>query len=482
MSADPFDPLCSALAINCCQFSACIPSTAMATAFQSPSELADWMSHADDQIELRDLVLPGTHDSASCTISGLRPFSAVGRTQNLGILGQLKAGARYLDIRFAASKANGNGLSIWHGALEGGKFTDVLNDIKAFLMEHKEELLVLEFAAEYGRELSNAQKNQFLELIKKTFGDMLADGTKAKDWPATKLKEFRRKNWRIIGLLHNRFDENDYQGKSEVDIAKEFGIVTSQTWMQNRWHNTREVDALLQGNVEDIDKKPSTKLLHSQFVLTPGVGGLSDVLNAVLGKNSLQPIAMTSKLYQPGFMDVFIREHAHKKWNLVMLDAIDRATTIVQFLVSLNSASKLKVEKAAAAKSSGGKPLDVTDKMQSFVCRDRVLLLSNVKRDLDLPFMDGALTIACQIDSGKRGEKSYCVWTVDFGPFSRVIISPMAHSTGSQKVELSKEGGNKYVTRGDLFPEPKDFDGERAPALKFKAAKKGAFEFEIHNL
>src|SRR3569832_1259908 len=112
---------CSALAINCCQFSCCIPQNLLYSV-TAPEEAADWMgtlAKADPGIKLRGLVVPGTHDSASYTIAGWKPVSSVGRTQNLNVADQLRSGARYLDIRFAGASRDPNKLSIWHGCLEG---------------------------------------------------------------------------------------------------------------------------------------------------------------------------------------------------------------------------------------------------------------------------------------------------------------------------------------------------------------------------
>lgn len=140
------DRTCSALLCNCLQLSCCLPQNSF-VAVTVPPQSANWMSELasqDSSIKIRDLVMPGTHDSASYTISGWKPFSAVGLTQSLSVTDQLMSGARYLDIRFAGSANDPNALSIWHGCLEGGSLKDILEEIRNFLKQHPGEFLVLE--------------------------------------------------------------------------------------------------------------------------------------------------------------------------------------------------------------------------------------------------------------------------------------------------------------------------------------------------
>jgi len=90
------------------------------------------LTQARPEPQVRDLLIPGTHDSGTETIPDWQPFSAVGKTQNCNVHGQLQAGARYLDLRVATTKGDPNGISICHGFLQGGKLKDILQQIVAF--------------------------------------------------------------------------------------------------------------------------------------------------------------------------------------------------------------------------------------------------------------------------------------------------------------------------------------------------------------
>ena len=102
-----FDCLCSSLAVNCCQFSCCIPDVPTIE-FPCENRANQWMAEliqVAPEVKLRDLVIPGTHDSASYSLSSWTLFSAAGRTQNVSVYEQLLRGARYLDLRVAGSNS-----------------------------------------------------------------------------------------------------------------------------------------------------------------------------------------------------------------------------------------------------------------------------------------------------------------------------------------------------------------------------------------
>ncbi len=69
-----------------------------------------WMADLGDDRLLSELVLPGTHDSATRNVQ----LAYITKCQCLGIGEQLEAGFRYLDIRLGVDEATG-GLKLMHG-------------------------------------------------------------------------------------------------------------------------------------------------------------------------------------------------------------------------------------------------------------------------------------------------------------------------------------------------------------------------------
>jgi len=116
---------------------------------------ADWMQALPDDMPLSEIVLPGTHDSATQNVQ----LAFITRCQSLSIAEQLDAGFRYLDIRLGAS---GEQFRMMHGftvcTTSGWPWAatlyldDVLHDCYAFLTAHPTETIVFAVKQEYGSE------------------------------------------------------------------------------------------------------------------------------------------------------------------------------------------------------------------------------------------------------------------------------------------------------------------------------------------
>ena len=117
---------------------------------------ADWMARLDDSLRLNEIVLPGTHDSAT----QYSQLAFITKCQALSVEEQLEAGFRYLDIRlgFADSGEQKSGqLKLMHGFTNCRKgpmpwadtllLGDVLDQCAAFLTAHPTETVI--FAVKY---------------------------------------------------------------------------------------------------------------------------------------------------------------------------------------------------------------------------------------------------------------------------------------------------------------------------------------------
>lgn len=112
-----------------------------------PEDRKNWMLNLNpDRIRIKDIVWPGTHDSATNKI-GIplitRPFA---QCQSLSIYQQLVKGTRVLDIRIQEDKR------VCHGILLTYSVDVVINDIKRFLSETNSEIIVLEIRTEFGHD------------------------------------------------------------------------------------------------------------------------------------------------------------------------------------------------------------------------------------------------------------------------------------------------------------------------------------------
>jgi 1-phosphatidylinositol phosphodiesterase len=127
---------------------------------KSPSEWllkanANWMAKLSDTVKLRDISIPGTHDTSANTGG---PFC---ETQSWSITDQLKAGIRFLDIRL---KPSGEGFAIHHGICYlHMNFNDVMKMVTGFLQKHPGETLLMRVK----QENSDASKEVFMTNWKK---------------------------------------------------------------------------------------------------------------------------------------------------------------------------------------------------------------------------------------------------------------------------------------------------------------------------
>jgi hypothetical protein len=226
----------ASIAVNCCQVACCIPTI---PAIDFPISLhPDWMGNliqSVPDIKLGEMVIPGTHDSASYSIEPYKLYSAVGRTQNVSVLEQLHRGTRFLDLRLAGY---GNDISIFHGCLKGCKFERILDEILVFCQDFPGEFLIVNIAAEYGRSFDPKLKKKTLDIIKESLGDKMFKGPTVDKLLTTPLKDLTNSGKQVCVILNPRiFDDFTLGGIEYSDsyVSKEYGCFNACTWMQDKW-------------------------------------------------------------------------------------------------------------------------------------------------------------------------------------------------------------------------------------------------------
>ena len=115
---------------------------------------ADWMAELDDTLPLNEIILPGSHDSATAYVQ-LAFFS---KCQALSVGAQLEAGCRYLDIRLGDAEKGEDFPKLMHGfttcktGVFGGTLylDELLAQCYAFLTQHPTETVVFAVKHEHG--------------------------------------------------------------------------------------------------------------------------------------------------------------------------------------------------------------------------------------------------------------------------------------------------------------------------------------------
>ncbi|WGK94755.1 MULTISPECIES: phosphatidylinositol-specific phospholipase C domain-containing protein [Flavobacterium] len=109
----------------------------------------NWMESLTDDIDIRDVSIPATHDS------GTHDLMPLAKCQDLSISAQLNAGIRFLDIRVTpqgtGSVYNFN-LKLSHTFISATSFNDVLLNVKQFLKVNPTETVLIKISRDTGAE------------------------------------------------------------------------------------------------------------------------------------------------------------------------------------------------------------------------------------------------------------------------------------------------------------------------------------------
>ena len=101
------------------------------------SSYPEWMKEIPDETPIREVNMPGTHDSAA--IYGLADLA--GQCQSLSIEDQLNIGVRFLDIRLQIRATK---LHAVHGMVDQKlPFKDIVSTVDGFLKKHPSEFLIV---------------------------------------------------------------------------------------------------------------------------------------------------------------------------------------------------------------------------------------------------------------------------------------------------------------------------------------------------
>lgn len=102
----------------------------------------NWMSKVNDDVNITDLTIPGTHDSGA-----LHSIADVaGKCQDMSISSQLKIGVRFFDLRLQLVN---NEFKIVHSFVDQDlKFQTVVEDLYSFIKKYDSEFLIISIKEE----------------------------------------------------------------------------------------------------------------------------------------------------------------------------------------------------------------------------------------------------------------------------------------------------------------------------------------------
>ncbi len=201
--------------------------------------------------QLRNICIPGTHDSGTYGINGID--ENISQTQELTLAQQFDLGYRYVDLRI---KKDGGTFKIHHGPSISVNASEVFTDIKNFANRYKKEVLIVHIQnvdsmnENEHRELRDQLVNPMLEsrLAPRQFGNGV---TFQQLWAADK---------NIILI---------WGGGNYADLSANY-------WHQGRtlrshWLNTGNEHDLYKGLRKHIQEDRGGRFYAAQMILTPTI-------------------------------------------------------------------------------------------------------------------------------------------------------------------------------------------------------------------
>ena len=122
----------------------------------SSKKYADWMNQIEDHTPLRNISLPGSHD----TMALYSVADLAGQCQTLSLEEQLNLGVRFLDIRL---KEDHNSLKAVHGFIDQkASFASINKTVTSFLKKHPSEFIIMSIKEEANPSSSDISFEQAL--------------------------------------------------------------------------------------------------------------------------------------------------------------------------------------------------------------------------------------------------------------------------------------------------------------------------------
>ena len=113
------------------------------------NKYADWMAKLNNETSIRDVNMPGSHDTMALYSIG----DLAGQCQSLSLKDQLNLGVRFLDIRLKEDK---NKLKAVHGFVDqNASFKSITKTVEDFINKHPQEFLIMSIKEEADASNSN---------------------------------------------------------------------------------------------------------------------------------------------------------------------------------------------------------------------------------------------------------------------------------------------------------------------------------------
>lgn len=242
-------------------------------------------------------------------------FDRMCKTQDLNITDQLNAGIRYLDLRVAWNEEV-SGFYTCHGVY-CVELKVILDQIVAFLAQHKKEIVLLDFNHFY--KLQPEHHKALAALITEKCGDKL--GIQGQLEPNSTMKEYWDKGVQVVAVYHDDETQRASNGK-----------LWSRGVLQSPWPNknqTKDLKESLQGHIKG---RNMSKFFVLQGILTPDGELMKQEIMESKGKTSIKSIA---RRVSGKVVDWVDDEWSRETHNIVIVDFFQDCS-VVPAIIHLN--------------------------------------------------------------------------------------------------------------------------------------------------
>lgn len=323
------------------------------------SWMKDFIPKGIGQKSLLDIMIPGTHDSATNEITssslyaagdGEEAFSSVPSilknditklvskryavkwavNQRKSITKQLQHGIRYLDLRVCGEKEKKKDIKQIYTChfFVGSKIENVLNQVDSFTKTHKKEIIILDFQHFYS--MGDDEHEYLANLIKDTFGNRLVPNNFVL---TDNIQTIWDNNWSIIVFYNKTKKTTNFKRKKYEFLWKRDSkyIVSKYLEAEKSKILHSKLDKHLQHrfkvlNGEEEDEIAYDKILHvSQGVITPDV---NRVMTGVKGRD----IEAVGEKITKYVIDWILKEWIDLNLNVVIVDQYHKTKFIEEVL------------------------------------------------------------------------------------------------------------------------------------------------------
>jgi hypothetical protein len=300
------------------------------------------MGALSDQIGnrmLRQIVLPGTHDSGTYNISAKSPFGMDeegivkqlekvaplkivkqtmanwSRAQFHDFSGQLKTGIRYLDLRVQFDNGQFN---LVHG-LVGASMDDLLTQVSDFIKQEqsKQEVVLLDFNHFYN--MNTDTNNKLVTQLQNRFGGLLAPYSLGTN---VTINELLSGKYQLIVCYDNE------------DMVAQHPFLWPGSAINSPWPNVQTIEALKSA----LDKElPNTGdvFFVLQGILTPDT---STILNSIKGGTA--SLSEWASEVNPQLVKWIPDDWKNDNLNIIIADFVTEDDSLVNTIIALNQVGK----------------------------------------------------------------------------------------------------------------------------------------------